>query len=137
MYETLNKDKVKIIEKFNNGESSSSIAKDYSCCYSTIIKKLKIWIDYEPYRRIGICEKNRNKIIELFQKGISCNKIAKSIDYDDYQVILSLRKWGFCTKRIRTLDDTNRKYHVNHYFLKRLIQKKGHGYLVGLWLMAI
>ena len=112
----LQKDKTKIKNRIESGETTISIAKDYNCNSGTLwyfCQKNKIKLPRSINGNYGVAERNKSKIINMFGKGVSAYKISKQLNISKPVILKNLKKWGY---------DTSAKYKVqkgNELFKKR------------------
>lgn len=100
-------DQDKIVARYNNGEGTTSIAKDYNCNSGSIYLFLRDDIGIQmknPIKNYGKAKQNKDKMISLWNSGLSTKQIAKNINMGSATVLRTLKAWNIdtsrgCTKR--------------------------------------
>ncbi len=109
MLDTLRKNKLDIIKRYEAGESTVILGKVYNCDSSLIWRVLD-----ENNANIRTRSKNYNnmnqykkQICSLFENDYSCYKIGKLLGLCDSTIVKSLRRWGYDTSKKKTRKDND------------------------------
>lgn len=96
--ERLNFDKDIIVSRIKNGESTSSIAKTYSCNAGTVwyfLKSINIEPNTKRSKNYGNVELRKEEIVNLFNSGMSAWKISIELNISKPVIIKKLNEWGY------------------------------------------
>jgi len=109
--------KQEIIEKYQSGLGSDTIAKQFDIHPNTVLKILKKNGIKRRGLRKKIFPKDEIKIVELYQQGLSAPKIAEQFHVEHTLVLRYLEKNGVDR---RSAEECHRKYAINEYFFDNI-----------------
>lgn len=105
--DALRKDKLNIINRYQSGDSTVILGKDYNCNPAmiwTLLKENNVKVKSRS-KFYGNMEDYKEEICKLFNEDYSCNKISKLLGLCDSTVAVYLKKWGYDPSKKRTRKD--------------------------------
>lgn len=109
-----------ICKRYEEGESSKKIGKDYHVCYGTILKilrkqKIQIRKSFESIRKIK--GKDVNEICNMYIEGTNSNEIGKKYNVCGLTIRELLRENGV---KIKSISKARQKYKVDEEFFDNI-----------------
>lgn len=121
-------DKKKIIEQYQSGLGSDTIAKQFDIHPNTVLKILKVAnINRRPIIRKKIQIDDEFKIIEMYQQGMSAPEISKQFNVAHTLILRYLEKNNIDR---RSAEECHRIYPINEKFFD-IIDTQEKAYLLG------
>lgn len=95
---TIELDKELVIQRYKNGASTPTIAKDYNINPGLVYYYLKKWgAKPRTIQKFPSVDDNKDKILEMFNNGLSCYKIGLELDIPKPNILRFLKKLGVDT----------------------------------------